>query len=130
MREQLTKIRGVHVYCGGDDSFGARSEGLLYASWLKAQTGRDIRFDFLSQGSEPGIAAVEIRFDDGSAAVLRGDRDRRVVISNLDGSEAALDCVTRSLARNAEDLIVRLLKRPEADGVYLKALRVARQLAE
>lgn len=130
MREQLGRIRSVHVYSGGDASFGARSEGLLYAGWLSAQTGRNISFDFLSQGAEVGIGAVELRFEDGAAAVLRGDRERGVVVSNVDGSEAALDCVTRSLARNAEDLIVRLLKRPEADRVFLKALRVARQLAQ
>jgi glucose-6-phosphate dehydrogenase assembly protein OpcA len=129
MRERLGTIDEVRVYCGGDASFGARSEGLLYAGWLSAQTGREIRFDFLSRGAEVGIVAIELRFEDGSAAVLHGDRERGVVISNLDGSEAAIDCVTRSLARNAEDLIVRLLKRPEADQVYLKALRIAKRLA-
>jgi hypothetical protein len=61
--------------------------------------------------------------------MLRGDRDRRVVISASDGIDVALDCVTRTLARGEEDLIVRLLKRPEADRVYLKSLRIARRLA-
>lgn len=129
MRPRMYAIDRVLIYSGGGSSFGDRSEGLLYASWLSAQTGREIRFDFRSQGSEPGILAVELRFDDESAAVLRGDRDRGVVISNIDGSEAALDCVTRSLARQSEHLIVRLLKRPEADKVYLEALRVARRIA-
>lgn len=128
MRDQLGHITSARISCGGDDGFGARSEGLLYAGWLCAQTGREIGFEFLSDGKEAGVAAVEIRFGDGSAAVLRGDRERGVVISNRDGSEAALDFVTRSLARNTEDLIVRLLKRPEADRVYLKALRAARQI--
>jgi hypothetical protein len=41
----------------------------------------------------------------------------------------SIDCITRSLARESEDLIVRLLKRPEADRVYLKALKVARRLS-
>jgi hypothetical protein len=39
-----------------------------------------------------------------------------------------LDCITRVLAQKPEDLIVRLLKRPEADRVYLKAVRIAQRL--
>lgn len=130
MRERMRAIHAVRVYSGGDGSFGASSEATLYVAWLAAQLGRPVRHDFLSHGEEPGIVAVEIRFDDGCAAVLRGDRDRRVVISNVDGTEASLDCVTRALARNEDELIVRLLKRPEADRVFLKSLRIARELAK
>lgn len=127
MHARLHAIRSVHVVSGGDGSFGARSEGLLYAAWLGAQTRRDLGVEHQTEGSEPGITAVELRFEDGSAAMLRGDRERGVVLSNIDGSEAAFDCMTRSLARGVEDLIVRLLKRPEADRVYLKTLRVAKR---
>lgn len=129
MRARLGAIRNVRVYSGGDESFGSISEGLLYVSWLEAQTGEAVRFELLSEGNEDGIVAVEIHFHDFAIAVLRGDRERGVVVANSDGSETALDCVTRSLARKPEDLIVRLLKRPEADGVYLKSLRIARRLA-
>ena len=129
MRVRLDAIRNVRVYSGGDDSFGATSEALLYVSWLQAQTGKELRYDFVSEGSEDGIIAVEIQFNDFAIAVMRGDRERGVVVANSDGSETALDCVTRSLARKPEDLIVRLLKRPEADRVYLKSLRIARRLA-
>lgn len=129
MRERLESIRTVRVYSGGTDSFGATSEALLYVSWLMGQTGRDLRYEFISEGNDDGIIAVEIQFKDFAIAVLRGDRERGVVVANSDGSETALDCVTRSLARKPEDLIVRLLKRPEADRVYLKSLRVARRLA-
>jgi glucose-6-phosphate dehydrogenase assembly protein OpcA len=129
MRVRLDAIRNVRVFSGGDASFGAISEALLYVSWLQAQTGHEVNFDFVSEGSDEGIVAVEIHFTDFAIAVLRGDRDRGVVVANSDGSETALDCVTRSLARKPEDLIVRLLKRPEADRVYLKALRIARRLA-
>ena len=129
MRPRLEAIRNVRVYSGGDDSFGATSEALLYVAWLQAQTGRELRYEFVSEGSDAGIVAVEIQFTDYAIAVLRGDRERGVVVANSDGSETALDCVTRSLARKQEDLIVRLLKRPEADRVYLKSLRVARRLA-
>jgi glucose-6-phosphate dehydrogenase assembly protein OpcA len=129
MRPRLEAIRTVRVYSGGDDSFGATSEALLYVAWLQAQTGRDVRYEFVSEGTDGGIIAVEIQFKDFAIAVLRGDRERGVVVANSDGSETALDCVTRSLARKPEDLIVRLLKRPEADRVYLKSLRIAQGLA-
>ena len=130
MRERLQTVRSIRVFSGGGTSFGALSEALLYVAWLMAQTGREPDFDFVSEGVEAGIAAVEILFEDNSIAVMRGDRDRRVVISTSDGSEASLDCITRTLARNEADLIVRLLKRPEADKVYLKSLRIARRLAQ
>jgi glucose-6-phosphate dehydrogenase assembly protein OpcA len=129
MRQRLESIRNVRVYSGGGDSFGATSEALLYVAWLTAQTGREPRYEFVSEGNDDGIIAVEIQFKDYAIAVLRGDRERGVVVANSDGSETALDCVTRSLARKPEDLIVRLLKRPEADRVYLKSLSIARRLA-
>jgi glucose-6-phosphate dehydrogenase assembly protein OpcA len=129
MRERLQSIQTIRVVSGGGASFGAASEALLFTAWLTAQTGRDIAFDFVREGDEPGIAAIEIHFEDNSVAMMRGDRDRRVVLSTSDGSDVALDCVTRTLARGEEDLIVRLLKRPEADRVYLKALSVARRLS-
>ena len=129
MRQRLASIRNVRVFSGGDASFGATSEALLYVSWLTVQTGLEVDFDFVREGAEDGIVAVEIHFADSAIAVMRGDRERGVVMSNSDGSETALDCVTRSLARKEEDLIVRLLKRPEADSVYLKSLRVARRLS-
>src|SRR5215212_9485745 len=129
MRARLEHIRNVRVYSGGDSSFGATSEALLYVAWLQGQTGQEPRYEFVSEGKDDGIMAVEIHFTDFAIAVLRGDRERGVVVANSDGSETALDCVTRSLARKPEDLIVRLLKRPEADRVYLKSLRIARRLA-
>ncbi|HEY0371213.1 MAG TPA: glucose-6-phosphate dehydrogenase assembly protein OpcA [Thermoanaerobaculia bacterium] len=129
MRERLQSIRKIRVFSGGGTSFGALSEALLFVAWMSAQTEREIAFDYEQRGEEAGIAAVEIQFEDDSMAVLRGDRDRRVVISTSEGGHIALDCVTRTLARGEEDLIVRLLKRPEADRVYLKSLRIARRLA-
>ncbi|HEX6100860.1 MAG TPA: glucose-6-phosphate dehydrogenase assembly protein OpcA [Thermoanaerobaculia bacterium] len=129
MRERLQSIQRIRVVSGGGTSFGALSEALLFVAWMTAQTGREIEYDFTREGEEPGIGAVEILFADNLTAVMRGDRDRRVVISTSDGGNVALDCVTRTLARDEEDLIVRLLKRPEADRVYLKSLRIARRLA-
>ena len=129
MRERLQAIRAIRVFSGGATTFGARSEALLFVAWMSAQTDREIAYEFEERGDEAGIAAVEIRFEDDSAAMLRGDRERGVVISTSERGDVALDCVTRTLARGEEDLIVRLLKRPEADRVYLKSLRIARKLA-
>ena len=128
MRSRLRDVRSVRVQSGGGASFGERSEALLYVAWLMAQTGKAIAHEYVDEGSEAGISMVEMRFDDGSSAVLRGDRDRGVVISTSGGMETEVDCVTRSLTRAPEDLVVRLLKRPEADGVYLKALAIASEL--
>jgi len=72
---------------------------------------------------------VSIDFDDGSSASINRDDERHVLIATLDGVTSTVDCVTRVLARRPEDLIVRQLKRPEADQVYVRALSVATRLA-
>jgi glucose-6-phosphate dehydrogenase assembly protein OpcA len=127
MRARMQNIRRLRVISGGDGSFGATAEALLYVAWMTAQTGTEIAFELASHGQEPGIGAMEIHFDD-SVASIRQDRERGVVVANADGVETSVDTITRSLARESEDLIVRLLKRPEADRVYLKSLKIARRL--
>jgi glucose-6-phosphate dehydrogenase assembly protein OpcA len=127
-RERLRAIRQVKVISGGDGSFGANAEALLYVAWLTAQSGTEVAYEHGRRGNEAGICAVELQFAD-STATIRHERERGVVIASADGVETAIDCITRSLARETEELIVRLLKRPEADRVYLKALKVARGLA-
>jgi glucose-6-phosphate dehydrogenase assembly protein OpcA len=127
MLPRLGEIRRLRVISGGDDSFGARSEGFLYVAWMCTQTDVEIPFELVSGGHQPGICEVEIHFDDFSATVHQ-ERDRGVVVAKADGIERAIDCIARSLAREEEDLIVRLLKRPEADRVYLKTLKAARRL--
>ena len=109
MRERLQAIRLIRVFSGGGKTFGELSEALLYVAWMTAQTGVELEFEFVSRGEEAGIVAVEILFE---------------------GDSAPLNCVPRALMRKEEDLIVRLLKRPEADRVYLKSLRIARRLAK
>ena len=121
MRARLQQIRNVRVFSGGEETFGARAEALLFVSWLSAQTARELPLEVVREGSEVGISAVEIAFEDGSTSLLRGEGG--VVVSSSG------DCITRVLACDEEDLIVRLLKRPEADRVYLKSLRMARRLA-
>ena len=128
MRARLQNIRRLRVISGGDGSFGATAEALLYVSWMTAQSGTEIAFEFASHGNEAGIGSLEIHFED-SVASIRQERERGVVIASADGVETSIDTITRSLARESEDLIVRLLKRPEADRVYLKTLKIARGLA-
>ena len=77
---------------------------------------------------EPGICEIEIHFAD-TTAMIRQERERGVLVARADGIETSIDCITRSLARETEELIVRLLKRPEADRVYLRTLKIARRLA-
>lgn len=130
MRERLSQITRVRIAHGhGDSLLGARSEAMLYLAWLIVQTGRDVAFELTGGGVEAGIASIDLDFGDGTRAEIRLERDRGVVISRCEGVEIAVDCVTRASARELEDLIVRLLKRPERDVVYLKALPVARAIA-
>jgi len=129
MRERLRAIANMRVFIGEGTSFGAMSEALLYVSWMNAQTESELPFELVRENGSSGIAAVELHFADKSVAQIRRDRERGVVVANSDGTEIAVDCVTRALGRDAEDLIVRMLQRPEADRVYLKALRAARTIA-
>ncbi len=129
MRERLRQIRNIRVMSGGDSSFGDLSQALLYVAWMTVQIGIELPFDLAIEGTERGIVAIEIYCEDGSMALIRRDGNHGVVIASSDGSETPLDCVTRALAQKPEDLIVRLLKRPEADRVYLEALKVAWRLA-
>ena len=129
MRPRLRQIANVRVMSGGGTSLGELSEALLLVAWLQAQIGAEIPFELAREGDEDGIAAVELHFQDAGAAVIRSRREQGVVVANVDGSETTLDYITRSLGRGEEELIVRLLKRPEADRVFVKTLRVARRLA-
>lgn len=129
MRPRLRQIEKVRVMSGGGTSFGEQSEAILYVSWLEAQLRVNLAFELIHEDAGPGIAAIEIQFRESGSATIRGDRERGVVVANIDGTESTLDCITRTLARGEEDLIVRLLKRPEADQVYVKALRIARRVA-
>ncbi len=129
MRAHLPGIRNVRVISGGDAKVGDLSEAVLYVSWLRAQTDEEVPFELASEGSEAGITGVEIHFANGSMGMIRVDRERSVVIASSDETETSLDSIARTGTRELEALIVRLLKRPEADRVYIKALRLAREVA-
>ncbi|HEY0143388.1 MAG TPA: glucose-6-phosphate dehydrogenase assembly protein OpcA [Thermoanaerobaculia bacterium] len=128
MRQRLPSLRSIRVVSGGENRFGERAEGLLFVSWLHAQLGMEIAFELIGGAPKRGIEEIELTFD-GASATVRRDRERGVIVATADGEERAVDCIARVLERKTADLIVRQLKKPESDRVYLKALRVARRLA-
>jgi glucose-6-phosphate dehydrogenase assembly protein OpcA len=128
MRARLQSIANVRVTTAGG-SLGATSEAVLYMSWLMAQLGYEIPYELATQTEEEGISAVDIRFHDNTTALIRGDRGRGVVKCSAMQAETELDCITRRRGRGLSDLVVRLLKQPESDRVYLKTLRIARDVA-
>jgi glucose-6-phosphate dehydrogenase assembly protein OpcA len=127
MRERLGQVRSVKIVISRDETFGDRSEALLYVAWLSSQIGTDVSFDFVAGGGE-GIGQIEISFDDSVARMVR-DRERHVLVGTADGEERTIDCLTRLLGRGVEQLIVRQLKDPQSDRVYLRALKTALRLA-
>lgn len=128
MRERLRRIRLLRIRNGAGEAFGNISDALLYVSWMSAQLDQEIAYELVQGGERRGIETIEIVFDDSSAHLTR-DRERGVIVGSAEPEEGAVDCIARVLERKTADLIVRQLKRPESDRVYLKALRVARRLA-
>ena len=138
MRNRLRTIRRLRVTAAASrDYFGESVGSLLFAAWLTAQAARvgeestiDYRFERHAEGGTGGVAGIEIGFDDGSSATIARDRDRGVLTATVDGETSVPDSVTRSPHQGTDDLIVRQLKRSEADAVLLKTLPVAVALAK
>lgn len=128
MRERLRRIRLLRIRNGAGEAFGHISDALLYVSWMSAQLDQELAYEFVQGGERRGIETIELVFDDSSAE-LRRDRERGVIVGSSEQEALSVDCVARVGERKTADLIVRQLKRPETDRVYLKALRVARRLA-
>ncbi len=76
-----------------------------------------------------GVCLVEMAFADGSMASVTRDRERCVLTTNVDGTITTPDSVTRALAQNTPELIIRQLKRPEGDRILAKVLPVAARMA-
>jgi glucose-6-phosphate dehydrogenase assembly protein OpcA len=147
MRGRLAAIRRVRVIAGSSnhDFFGESIESLLYASWLSAQLGHtvessgavesgagtiDYTFEKRYQSADVGaIALVEISFEDGTCASITRDRDRGVLVANVDGS-VLVQSVTRTLNQRLDELIVRQLKRSDSDRVFRRVLPIALKLAK
>jgi glucose-6-phosphate dehydrogenase assembly protein OpcA len=126
MRERLRRIRKLRITNGEGALFGDVSDALLYVAWMSAQLEQEVPYEFVQGGAKRGIETIELVFDD-TAATLRRDRDRGVIVGSAE--ERSVDCIARVGERKTADLIVRQLKRPESDRVYLKALPIARRLA-
>lgn len=134
MRDRMRTIRHVSVTASGGTKslFGDSIESLYFAAWLSVQTGvEDIDCDFcILEGDDRGaLNQVKIKFDDGGEVSIERDRERNVVIGCVDGVVQKNECVARVVGRRAADLVVRQLKRPEADNVFSRVLPVAIQLA-
>jgi glucose-6-phosphate dehydrogenase assembly protein OpcA len=139
MRGRLSAIRRVRVVAGAQEEnfFGDAIESLLFAAWLTVQAGEnaeasiDYRFEKRMQSSDVGqIASVEIVFEDGSSASVSRDRERGVLMMNVDGTVSMPESVTRTIAKQTETLIVRQLKQSSADRVLTRALPLAAKLAK
>ncbi len=134
MREQLPRIRTLNVTAvgGAEGLFGDSIESLYYGAWLMAQTGSleiDCSFS-VNPGSDNGaVTHVSIGFEDGREATISRESAHGVLVASIDGSKQTFDCVTRVLGGSTDKLIVRQLKRPEADKVFVRSLPLAMQLA-
>jgi glucose-6-phosphate dehydrogenase assembly protein OpcA len=138
MRGRLATMRRVRVVAGAkqENFFGDAIESLLYAAWLTSQAGRnsddsiDYAFERRMQSSDVGqIALVEIVFEDGSSASITRDRERGVLMTNVDGVVSAPNAVTRTIEKGTDALIVRQLKQSSGDRVLVRTLPVAAKLA-
>lgn len=146
MRPRLRDIRNVRVVaCSSGNKFGDSVESLLYAAWLSSQAGHHVSEDGRVESGAGNVAyelqtegraadtgsltRVEIEFSDRSVATIVSDDERRVLVATVDGNIMTFDCVTRVLGRGVDDLIVRQLKRPEADRVFMRVIPVALRLA-
>ena len=148
MRGRLQAVGRVRVVAatGETEFFGHSIESLLYASWIAAQLGHrvdregrvegpsgviDYRFERRRQTTDVGgISLVEIVFEDGSVATITRDRELCVLTTNVDGVVSVPDSVTRTLAKDTAELIVRQLKRPEGDAVLGRVLPIAARMAK
>ena len=139
-RAKLRRMRHIRaVACStAQKTFGDLTESLLFAAWLSAHAGVDpdanaLECDLATESraiDHGSLCRVEITFDDGSAATIVRNDERSVVVATIDGTSHTLDCVTRVLDRGLDALIVRQLKRPEADRVYVRTLPLAARLAQ
>lgn len=137
MREKLQRIRRMRIGVtrGPDDRFGDWIEALYYFAWINAQVhpGRiaDIDYDINFEESTAhrgALSRVHIEFDDGTDAMLQRDEERGVVTASC-GSTLDLETVARLLGRSTTEVIVRQLKRPDADQVFVNVLPIATELA-
>jgi glucose-6-phosphate dehydrogenase assembly protein OpcA len=139
MRGRLSAIRRVRLVAGAKEEnfFGDAIESLLYAAWLTTQAGDgaddaiDYRFERRMTSEAVGqISFVEIVFEDGSSASISRDRERGVLMMNVDGIVSMPESVTRTIEKKTDALIVRQLKQSSGDQVLVRSLPMAAKLAK
>lgn len=132
MRSRLRRIREVRVCATTSrNTFGDSAESFLYAAWLtqSAETQPSYRFD-TDRGRDTGsLSRVDITFEDATTAAIIHDEERNVLTATVDGVTRVMESVTRTLSRSTDNLIVRQLKRADADRVFVRVLPLATELA-
>ena len=146
MRSRLREIRAVRITASVEDPsyFGQRIEALFFASWLMTQAGQivdehgkvegapgsiDYSFAFDRIEGVRGIVGIDIEFAGGMKATIARDRQHNVLIAHVGGIAQSPQSVTRAMRTRSDDLIVRQLKRPEPDRVFLRVLPASILLA-
>jgi len=132
MRDKLRSLKRVRITANvADESyFGERIESLFFASWLMAMSEAEVDCTFdLRRAENRGLVRVELELEESKATIER-DQEKCVLSTTIDGHALNLpDAVTRSKARNIDELIVRVLKQPNRDRLLPKILPVALDLA-
>ena len=132
MRDKLRSLRRVHIVASVENEsyFGETIESLFFAAWLmsQSQSGVECSFD-LRRGDRRGLLRVELELEESKATIER-DATRCVLSTNIDGRISVPDAVTRSKARDVDQLIVSVLKQPGKDRLLPKILPVAIDLAK
>ena len=136
MRVRLRRIRALRIVSTDEgDAFGRTTQSLLYAAWLAVQAGHDLGavnhvFEIENHPTDSGsLLRVTITFDGGTEATISFDAERHVLAGSCAQSETPVECVTRIAPRKIDDLLIRQLKRPDADRVFVRTLPIAMRLA-
>jgi glucose-6-phosphate dehydrogenase assembly protein OpcA len=147
MRPKLYSIRSLRIVSAISDEalFGDSVEGILYAAWIGVQLGYqfdregyahgrdgrvDFRFEKRRQASEVGaVVFVEIQFSDGSSVRIDRNREHGMLKVDVAGIPESAATVTRTMPRDARQLIVRQLSHAADDPIFRKVLGPATLLA-
>lgn len=148
MRPKLQAFRSVRIVSATSDEalFGETVESFYYAAWLVVQLGFkldregfvhgnegrvDFRFERRRQTSDVGaVSAVEIQFSDGSSLRLERNRAQGTIKVDVEGIPDSAATVTRLMARDTLQLIVRQLSHAADDQIFRKLLPHATTLAK
>lgn len=136
MRVRLRRIRKLRIVSTDEgETFGRTTQSLLYAAWLAVQGGYDpggVNYEFAVEkhhADSGSLLRATIAFGDGGEATVTFDAERHVLVSSCPVAAADVECVTRIAPRKIDDLLIRQLKRPDADRIFVRVLPIAMRLA-